>query len=86
MGGPKELKGKKFALIVDEAHSSQSGEGAKDLKLVLTTPDALRAIIAEDDENKEWTDPVAEELFANYEGVATLAPSIVFRVHRDAQD
>jgi type I restriction enzyme R subunit len=62
LGGPKELKGKKFALIVDEAHSSQSGEGAKDLKLVLTTPDALRAIIAEDDENKEWTDPVAEEL------------------------
>lgn len=62
LGGPKELKGKKFALIVDEAHSSQSGEGAKDLKLVLTTPDALKQIIAEDDENKEWTDPVAEEL------------------------
>ena len=40
LGGPKELKGKKFALIVDEAHSSQSGEGSKDLKLVLTTPEA----------------------------------------------
>jgi len=62
LGGPKELKGKKFALIVDEAHSSQSGEGAKDLKLVLTTPAALKAIIAEDGENAEWTDPVAEEL------------------------
>jgi type I restriction enzyme R subunit len=62
LGGPKELKGKKFALIVDEAHSSQSGEGSKDLKLVLTTPEALKAIIAEDEENKEWTDPVAEEL------------------------
>jgi type I restriction enzyme, R subunit len=62
LGGPKELAGKKFALIVDEAHSSQSGEGAKDLKLVLTTPEALKAIIAEDEENKEWTDPVAEEL------------------------
>ena len=62
LGGPKELKGKKFALIVDEAHSSQTGEGAKDLKLVLTTPEALQAIIAEDDENREWTDPVAEEL------------------------
>jgi type I restriction enzyme, R subunit len=47
---------------VDEAHSSQSGEGAKDLKLVLTTPEALKKIIADDDENKEWTDPVAEEL------------------------
>jgi type I restriction enzyme, R subunit len=62
LNGPKALKGKKFALIVDEAHSSQSGEGAKDLKLVLTTPEALKAIIAEDEENKEWTDPVAEEL------------------------
>jgi type I restriction enzyme R subunit len=47
---------------VDEAHSSQTGEGAKDLKLVLTTPEALQAIIAQDDENREWTDPVAEEL------------------------
>lgn len=62
LDGPKALKGKKFALIVDEAHSSQSGEGSKDLKLVLTTPEALKAIIAEDEENKEWTDPVAEEL------------------------
>jgi type I restriction enzyme R subunit len=59
---PKELAGKNFALVVDEAHSSQSGEGAKDLKLVLTTPEALKAIIAEDEENKEWDDPVAEEL------------------------
>ena len=62
LDGTKALAGKKFALIVDEAHSSQSGEGSKDLKLVLTTPEALKAIIAKDDENKEWTDPVAEEL------------------------
>lgn len=62
LGGPAGLKGKNFALIVDEAHSSQSGEGAKDLKLVLTTPEALQKIIAEDDENTEWDDPVAEEL------------------------
>jgi type I restriction enzyme R subunit len=62
LGGPKALKGKKFALIVDEAHSSQNGEGAKDLKLVLTTPEELQKIIAEDDENAEWDDPVAEEL------------------------
>jgi|CXWL01.1.fsa_nt_gi type I restriction enzyme R subunit len=62
LGGPKELKGRKFALIVDEAHSSQSGEGSKDLKLMLTTPEALKAIIAEDEENAEWIDPVAEEL------------------------
>src|SRR5207244_6188509 len=31
-----ELPGKRFALIVDEAHSSQSGEGTKPLKEVLS--------------------------------------------------
>ncbi len=62
LGGPKALKGRQYAVIVDEAHSSQSGDGAKDLKLALTTPEALQAIIAEDGENAEWTDPVAEEL------------------------
>ncbi|CAG0951594.1 hypothetical protein ANRL3_00272, partial [Anaerolineae bacterium] len=62
LGGPKALKGRQYAVIVDEAHSSQSGDGAKDLKLALTTPEALQAIIAEDEENAEWTDPVAEEL------------------------
>lgn len=30
-----DLTGKRFAIIVDEAHSSQSGESAKDLKAVL---------------------------------------------------
>lgn len=33
----KGLKGKKFAVIADEAHSSQSGEVANKLKAVLTT-------------------------------------------------
>jgi len=32
-----ELPGKRFALIVDEAHSSQSGESTKSLKAVLTS-------------------------------------------------
>jgi type I restriction enzyme R subunit len=32
-----ELPGKRFALIVDEAHSSQSGESTKSLKAVLST-------------------------------------------------
>lgn len=41
------LAGSRFAIIVDEAHSSQSGEAAKDLKAVLagrTGDDALEAI------------------------------------------
>lgn len=33
-------KGKKFAVIIDEAHSSQSGESASDLRAVLTLDEA----------------------------------------------
>ncbi len=34
------LAGKRFGVIIDEAHSSQTGESAKDLKAVLTAPGA----------------------------------------------
>lgn len=47
-----ELAGSRFAVIVDEAHSSQSGEAAKELKAVLsgkTGADALAAAEAADD-------------------------------------
>ena len=33
----QEIRGKKFAVIIDEAHSSQTGESAKSLKQVLNT-------------------------------------------------
>lgn len=32
---PKEIRGGRFAIVVDEAHSSQSGEAAKDVKKAL---------------------------------------------------
>jgi type I restriction enzyme R subunit len=32
---PVEIKGRRFAIVVDEAHSSQSGEAAKDVKKAL---------------------------------------------------
>ncbi|MEN6414698.1 MAG: DEAD/DEAH box helicase family protein [Veillonellales bacterium] len=56
------LPGKKFAIIVDEAHSSQTGENVKDLKLALTTEAQLTAVIEQDEENREDSDPVEEEL------------------------
>lgn len=56
------LKGKRFAVIVDEAHSSQSGENVKDLKLALTTDEALQRIIGDDEENQEPKDTVEIEL------------------------
>lgn len=56
------LNGKRFAVIVDEAHSSQSGENVKDLKLSLTTDEALKNIIQQDTTNIEPKDPVEEVL------------------------
>lgn len=44
-----ELKGKRFAVIIDEAHSSQTGEASKHLKKVLTAS-------IEDAEKEDHTD------------------------------
>ncbi|MSU63768.1 MAG: hypothetical protein EXS31_15445 [Pedosphaera sp.] len=61
MGELGKLPGKKFAVIVDEAHSSQTGESVKDLKLVLTSEEQLTAAMAKDDEG-ESEDPIEAEL------------------------
>ncbi|MFN8258145.1 MAG: DEAD/DEAH box helicase family protein [Bacteroidales bacterium] len=62
IGEIADLKGKHFAIIVDEAHSSQSGENVKDLKLSLLTDEALKSIIDLDDENGEPKDTVEAQL------------------------
>ncbi len=51
---------RRFAVIVDEAHSSQSGENVKDLKLVLTTEEQLRQALDKDEEKE--IDPIEMEL------------------------
>lgn len=56
-----KLPGKRFAVIVDEAHSSQTGERVRDLKVTLTSEEQLKAAIGNDDENTAL-DPVEEEL------------------------
>ena len=47
-----ELPGKKFALIIDEAHSSQSGEGSKAVRKALNARD-LDDAAREDDDSRE---------------------------------
>lgn len=56
------MNGKKFAVIVDEAHSSQTGENIKDLKLALSSEEALKNIINDDDENAEPSNTLENEL------------------------
>ncbi|MCX5748693.1 MAG: type I restriction endonuclease [Candidatus Saganbacteria bacterium] len=61
VGVVDELPGKKFAVIIDEAHSSQSGESSKGLKIVLKSSgkeneeETLEEAEREDDTSKEET-------------------------------
>lgn len=55
-----ELRGKKFAVILDEAHSSQSGESAKHLKKVLSTQ--IERAEEEDKEEFDLEDEIVKEI------------------------
>ncbi len=50
-----DLPGKKFAVIIDEAHSSQSGESSKSLKKVLSAEDLDLAAKEQEKEDKADT-------------------------------
>jgi len=65
-----ELAGTRFAIIVDEAHSGQSGDTAKDLKVVLgggSTEGALEAAEEFDSLNKDEDSTFEELLLASVE-------------------
>ena len=62
-----DVSGKRFAVIVDEAHSSQTGDSAKKLKIALADrEEALKKyaeIEAQEEENeKDYEDKLVEEL------------------------
>jgi type I restriction enzyme R subunit len=58
-----QLQGKRFAIIIDEAHSSQSGESVKSLKAVLQTSDLDEAEAEEgDDDPPDYEDVIVEEM------------------------
>lgn len=62
-----DVSGKKFAVIVDEAHSSQTGNSAKKLKIALADrEEALKKyaeLEAQEEENeKDYEDKIVEEL------------------------
>ncbi len=54
-----KLPGSKFAVIVDEAHSSQSGESVKSLKATLAA-----GAEEEDDDPRTWEDEIVESMRA----------------------
>jgi type I restriction enzyme R subunit len=76
IGEVAKLNGKKFAIIVDEAHSSQSGENVKDLKISITTDEALKHIIMQDEENaepKDTVEAVLEKIMASRQKLPHLS-------------
>jgi type I restriction enzyme, R subunit len=58
----ESLKAKRFAVIIDEAHSSQSGESTKSLKTVLTIGSLDDVDIEESDEGEDLEDRIAQEV------------------------
>jgi type I restriction enzyme R subunit len=58
-----ELPGKRFALVIDEAHSSQSGESTKGLKAVLSVPSLAAAEEGQEQEEAEdLEDRIVDEM------------------------
>lgn len=55
------LQGQNFAVIIDEAHSSQSGESTKKLKSVLATNSLESAAAAENEETEDLEDIIVLE-------------------------
>ncbi|HEY6539719.1 MAG TPA: DEAD/DEAH box helicase family protein, partial [Ktedonobacteraceae bacterium] len=56
------MPGKRFAVIIDEAHSSQSGESTSKMKLVLTLGNLDDTELEENDEGDDLEDRIAEEM------------------------
>ncbi|MDX1382402.1 MAG: type I restriction endonuclease, partial [Thermoanaerobaculia bacterium] len=56
------LAGRRFAVIVDEAHSSQSGESTKALKSVLASATLEEAEEEDDPDETTYEDRIAEEM------------------------
>lgn len=60
----EKTEGKRFAVIIDEAHSSQSGESAADLRQVLTLDDAEKEEEREEKLFKTIEDQIVERMKA----------------------
>ncbi len=58
----ESLPGHAFAVIIDEAHSSQSGEMRKHLKSVLAANSLEQAAAEEGDEGEDWEDRIVREM------------------------
>ena len=82
-----DTAGKRFAVIVDEAHSSQSGDTATELKRVLNSS-GIEAVLAEqmlDIDDEELSEEAKEGLPAGNAEAATAAQHQLLRLHSNAE-
>jgi len=59
-----DVKGRKFAVIVDEAHSSQTGKAAKKLKSALADTTEAKQELAEIDDDYDEQDEIVKQMLA----------------------
>ena len=84
-----EVPARNYAVVIDEAHSSQTGEAAKDLRLALGAGEEQELTAAEAEDAgllSAAIDPV-EEALAQIRRRAQWPPAepLVLRLHRDAE-
>ena len=79
-----ELPGKRFGLIVDEAHSSQSGESTKSLKAVLS-PASLQEAESEEAAGRNARGGTREHDPGGDGEARANAQPLHFRLHRHPQ-
>ncbi len=70
----EKVEGKKFAVIIDEAHSSQSGESAADLRQVLTLDEAEN----EEDKAEKAFKTVEDQIIERMKARRVSAPNLSF--------
>ncbi len=58
----RTMPGKRFAVIIDEAHSSQSGESTRSMKFVLTLGTLDDTDIEENEDGDDLEDRIADEM------------------------
>ena len=85
--GRRAARRARYAVIVDEAHSSQTGEAAKDLRRVLgaTEEQELAAAEAEDAGRRGRSTGRGRARRARSARAGTPAEPVLLRVHRDAE-
>lgn len=70
----EKVEGRKFAVIIDEAHSSQSGESAADLRQVLTLDEAEK----ENQEEEKLFKTIEDQIIERMKARKVASPNLSF--------